>query len=56
MNNREKKRMAEARKRAKEAIERKNLVWQKVPKEQRSASSQTKTRTGYTVRPEKKRG
>jgi hypothetical protein len=46
----------EARKRVKEAIEKKNQARQKVPKEQSSASSQTKERRGYTVRPEKKRG
>ena len=40
----------------KEAIEKKNVEWQKVLKEQSSASSQTKQRRGYTVRPEKKRG
>ncbi|HZE69647.1 MAG TPA: hypothetical protein VE135_09005 [Pyrinomonadaceae bacterium] len=45
-----------ARKRVKEAIEKKNLVRQKVLKEQNSASSQTKERRGFTVKPEKKRG
>jgi hypothetical protein len=45
-----------ARKRVKEAIEKKNLVRQKVLKEQSLASSQTKQRRGYTVKPEKKRG
>jgi hypothetical protein len=46
----------QAKKRVKEAIEKKNLARQKVPKEQGSASSHTKERRGYKVRPEKKRG
>jgi len=46
----------EAKKRVKEAIEKKNRARQKVPKEQSSTSSQTKERPGYTVRPAKKRG
>src|SRR5688572_21416250 len=45
-----------ARKRLKEAIEKKNLERQKMLKEQSSASSQTKERRGFTVKPEKKRG
>jgi hypothetical protein len=45
-----------AKKRLKEAIEKKNLVRQKVLKDQSSASSETKQRRGFTVRPEKKRG
>jgi hypothetical protein len=45
-----------ARKRVKEAIEKKNLERQKELKDQNSASSQTKQRPGFTVRPEKKRG
>lgn len=45
-----------ARKRLKEAIEKKNLERQKILKEQSSASSQTKERRGFTVKPEKKRG
>ena len=45
-----------ARKRLKEAIEKKNLERQKLPKEQNSAASQTKERRGFTVKPEKKRG
>ena len=45
-----------ARKRLKEAIEKKNLERQKMLKEQTSASSQTKERRGFTVKPEKKRG
>jgi len=45
-----------ARKRIKETIEKKNLERQKMLKEQRSSSSQTKERRGFTVKPEKKRG
>ena len=45
-----------ARKRLKEAIEKKNLERQQMLKEQSSASSQTKERRGFTVKPEKKRG
>jgi hypothetical protein len=45
-----------ARKRLKEAIEKKNLERQKMLKEQSSPSSQTKERRGFTVKPEKKRG
>jgi len=45
-----------ARKRLKEAIEKKNLERPKMLKEQSSASSQTKERCGFTVKPEKKRG
>jgi hypothetical protein len=45
-----------ARKKLKEAIEKKNLERQKMVKEQNSASSQTKERRGFTVKPEKKRG
>jgi hypothetical protein len=45
-----------ARKKLKEAIEKKNLERQKLRKEQNSASSQTKERRGFTVKPEKKRG
>jgi len=45
-----------ARKRLKEAIEKKNLERQKLLKEQSSASSQTKERRGFTMKPEKKRG
>ncbi len=45
-----------ARKRLKEAIEKKNLERQKMLKEQSSTSSQTKERRGFTVKPEKKRG
>ena len=45
-----------ARKRLKEAIEKKNLERQKMLREQSSASSQTKERRGFTVKPEKKRG
>jgi hypothetical protein len=45
-----------ARKRLKETIEKKNLERQKILKEQSSASSQTKERRGFTVKPEKKRG
>ena len=45
-----------ARKRLKESIEKKNLERQKMLKEQSSASSQTKERRGFTVKPEKKRG
>jgi len=45
-----------ARKRLKETIEKKNLERQKMLKEQSSASSQTKERRGFTVKPEKKRG
>jgi hypothetical protein len=36
--------------------EKKNLERQKMLKEQSSASSQTKERRGFTVKPEKKRG
>src|SRR5688500_4398163 len=39
-----------ARKRLKEAIEKKNLERQKMLKEQSSASSQTKERRGFTVK------
>jgi len=46
----------EARKRIKEAIEKKNQARQKGLNERSSVSSQTKQRKGYTVRPEKKRG
>jgi hypothetical protein len=47
----------EARKRIKDAIEKKNLARQQGLKEKSSASTQeTKQRRGYTVRPEKKRG
>ena len=45
-----------ARKRLKETIEKKNLERQKMLKEQSSATSQTKERRGFTVKPEKKRG
>jgi hypothetical protein len=45
-----------AKKRVKEAIEKKNLVRQKVLKELSSASSETRERRGYTAKPEKKRG
>ena len=45
-----------ARKRLKEAIEKKNLERQKMLKDQSSTSSQTKERRGFTVKPEKKRG
>jgi len=45
-----------ARKRLKEAIEKKNLECQKMLKEQSSASSQPKERRGFTVKPEKKHG
>ncbi len=45
-----------ARKKLKESIEKKNLERQKMLKEQSSASSQSKERRGFTVRPEKKRG
>jgi hypothetical protein len=45
-----------AKKRLKEAIEKKNLERQEMLKEQSSASSKTKERRGFTVRPEKKRG
>jgi len=46
----------EARKRIKEAIEKKNQARQKGLKERSSDSAKTKERPGYTVRPEKKRG
>jgi len=46
----------EARKRIKEAIEKKNQARQKGLKERSSPSTQPKERTGHTVRPEKKRG
>jgi hypothetical protein len=46
----------EAKKRIKEAIDKKNQARQKGFKERDSPSSQTKQRQGYTVRPEKKRG
>jgi len=46
----------EARKRIKEAIEKKNQARQKGLKERSSPSTQTKQRPGHTVRPEKKRG
>ena len=53
----EEKRMNKrARKRLKEAIEKKNLERQKMLKEQSSASTQAKERRGFTVKPEKKRG
>jgi len=45
-----------ARKRLKEAFEKKNLERQKLLKDQSSTSSQTKERRGFTVKPEKKRG
>jgi DNA transposition AAA+ family ATPase len=45
-----------ARKRLKEAIEKKNLERQEVRKDQNQVSSQTKERTAFTTRPEKKRG
>jgi len=46
----------EAKKRIKEAIEKKNQARQKGLQERSSPSTQTKQRQGYTVRPEKKRG
>jgi hypothetical protein len=46
----------EARKRIKEAIEKKNQVRQKGLKERNLPATQTKQRPGHTVRPEKKRG
>jgi hypothetical protein len=46
----------EAKKRVKEAIEKKNAAKQKGLNERSSASSQVKQRPGHTVRPEKKRG
>jgi hypothetical protein len=46
----------EARKRVKEAIEKKNQARQKGLNERSAPSAQTKQRKGYTVRPEKKRG
>jgi len=46
----------EAKKRIKEAIEKKNQARQKGLKERSSPSAQAKQRPGHTVRPEKKRG
>jgi len=46
----------EARKRIKEAIEKKNQARQQGLKERSSPPTQTKQRPGHTVRPEKKRG
>jgi len=46
----------EAKKRIKEAIEKKNLARQKGLKERSPSTTQTKERPGHTVRPEKKRG
>jgi hypothetical protein len=46
----------EAKKRVKDAIEKKNAAKQMGLKERSSASAKTKERRGFTVRPEKKRG
>ncbi len=46
----------EAKKRIKDAIEKKNKARQQGLKERSSHSPQTKQRPGHTVRPEKKRG
>jgi hypothetical protein len=46
----------EARKRIKEAIEKKNQARPKGLNERNSASKQTKQQPGHIVRPEKKRG
>jgi hypothetical protein len=46
----------EAKKRVKEAIEKKNAARPQGLKERSSSSAQTKERRGFTVRPEKKRG
>ena len=46
----------EAKKRIKDAIEKKNQARQQGLKERSSPPTQTKQRPGHTVRPEKKRG
>jgi len=46
----------EAKKRIKEALEKKNQARQQGLKERSPSSAQPKQRPGHTVRPEKKRG